>query len=96
MSVLRDLSLILLAIEAFAFALVPLMLFGSLVYGLGWLRRHENLPSWLRVAQAYLNLGRSYVELAMAIVARPVLFVGSILATVQRWLGSIATSAKER
>jgi hypothetical protein len=93
---LRDLSLILLAGEAFVMALVPLALLGGLVYSLWWLQRHENLPSWLRLAQAYLALGRAYVELAMRAVVRPILLVHSILATAQRWLDAIAMYAKGR
>ena len=96
MTVLRDLSLILLAIEAFVLAVVPLTLLGGLVYGLWWLQRHENLPSWLQLARTYLELGRSYVELAMATVVRPILFVDSILARVRKWLDAIAMSARGR
>ena len=96
MTTLRDLSLILLAVEAFALALVPLVLLGGAVYGLWYLQRHENLPSWLKVAQAYLALGRAYVELAMRAIIRPILLVHSLLATVQGWLGAIAMLAKGR
>ena len=96
MDLLRNLSLILLACEVFVIALMPLVLFGGLVYGLWWLQRHENLPSWLRVAQAYLALGRSYVELAMRIVVRPILQVHAALATARGWFEGIATIAKGR
>lgn len=94
MATLRDLSIILLAIEAFVVALAPLALFGGLVYGLWWLQRHENLPTWLQVARAYLALGRAYVELAMRTVIRPILVVHSVLATVQGWLGAMARFAR--
>ena len=90
MATLRDLSLILLACEAFAMALVPLMLLGAAVYGVWRLRRHENLPTWLQLAQAYLSLGRGYVELAMQALVRPILVVHSALAQVQGLLGAIA------
>jgi len=96
MTPLRNLSLILLAVEAFVLALVPLALCGGLVYGLWWLQRHENLPSWLRVAQAYLALGRGYVELAMRVVVRLILLIHSVMATVQNWLGAITKFAKGR
>lgn len=49
MAVLRDVALILLALEAFALALIPLALLGALVYGLSWLQRREHLPAWLKV-----------------------------------------------
>ena len=90
MTVLRDLSLILLAAGAFVMALIPLALLGGLVYGTWWLRRHENLPSWLRLAQAYLDLGRAYVEVAMSAVVRPILAVHSFLARILGLLGAIA------
>jgi hypothetical protein len=90
MTVLRDFALILLTAEAFVLALVPLVLLGGLVYGSWWLRRHENLPSWLRLAQSYVALGQAYVELAMAAIVRPILLVNSILATVRRWVGASA------
>jgi hypothetical protein len=96
MNWLRDFAVILLAIEIFVIALVPLMLFGGLVYGLWWLQRHENLPSWLRLAQAYLSLGQAYVELAMLTVIRPILRIHATLATVRSWLGGIVGFARGR
>jgi len=96
MAVIRDLSLILLAVEAFVLALVPLALLGGLAYATWWLRRHENLPRWLELAQAYLTLGQTYVEVAMRTVANPILQVHSFLATVQRWFGAIARLGGKR
>jgi hypothetical protein len=87
MAILRDLSIILIAIEAFFIALMPIVVLGAAIYGMGWLQKHENLPRWLKMAQAYESLGLAYVELAMAYVVRPFLFVHSALAAVQRWLG---------
>jgi hypothetical protein len=89
MTTLRDLSLILLACEVFIMALVPLVLLGGVIYGLWRLQRHENLPSWLKVAQAYLALGRGYVELAMRAAVRPILQAHSILATARGLLGAV-------
>jgi hypothetical protein len=94
MNWIRDLSLILLAIELFIMALVPLALFGGMVYGLWWLRRRENLPAWLKLGQAYVTLIQAYVELAMATAVRPILRVYTALATVQGWLGAIANLAR--
>ena len=96
MNWIRDLSLILLAAEIFVAALIPLLLCGGLVYGLWWLRRRENLPRWLKLAQSYLTLGRTYVELAMAVVVRPILVLNSALATAQGWLSVIAKPGGER
>jgi hypothetical protein len=86
MAILRDLSIILIALEAFIFALVPLVVLGALVYGVSWLRRHENLPHWLKMARAYESLGQAYVELAAAYIVRPFFFFHSVMARVQRWL----------
>jgi len=90
MSTIRDLSLILLAVEAFVVALVPLALMGGLVYATWWLRRHENLPRWLQLARGYLTLGQTYVEVAMRTAAQPILRIHSFLATLRRWFGAIA------
>ncbi len=95
MTLLSNLSLILLAAEAFILALVPLALLGGLVYGLWWLQRHENLPSWLGLARSYLELGRAYVELAMMTVVKPILMLHSAVATIQNWLGAITGFVKE-
>ena len=94
MNWLRDLSLILLAVEAFFIALAPLVLFAGLAYALWWLRRRENLPTWLKIVQAYVALVQAYVALAMASVVRPILRVHSALATVQGWLGAIVNLVK--
>ena len=75
-------------------ASVPLVLCGGLIYGLWWLQRHENLPTWLKIAQEYLALIQAYIELAMGAVVRPILQVHAALATVQGWLGGIAKFAK--
>lgn len=91
MPIVRDLSLILLAAVGFVAALVPVVLLGGLVYGAWWLQRHENLPSWLKVAHAYLDLARAYVELAMEVVVRPVLLVHTAIVTIQAWLGSVGS-----
>lgn len=96
MNVLRDLSLILLATQAFILTLIPLALSGGLVYGVWWLLRHRNLPTWLRVAREYLATGLSYVELAMESVARPVFAVYRVFATLQAWIHAIAAREAKR
>ncbi|MGD2178773.1 MAG: hypothetical protein PVG71_13235 [Anaerolineae bacterium] len=90
MNVLRDLSVILLAAEACIFILIPLALFAGLVYGVWWLLRHRNLPTWLRMAREYLMTGLSYVEVATEAVAKPVLAVHGALATVEAWIRAVA------
>ena len=94
MNWVRDFALILLAAEAFIMALIPLALFGGLVYGMWWLQRHENLPSWLQLIRSYLKLVQSYVELAMRMLVSPILKVHAALATVQGWLDGITKLLK--
>ncbi|MGD9002623.1 MAG: hypothetical protein PVF04_08160 [Anaerolineae bacterium] len=89
MEVLRDLSVILLAVEAFIFALIPLALFGGLVYGVWKLRRHRNLPTWLGIARSYLMTALSYVELAMQAVTKPVFAVHRAFANVEVWIRTV-------
>jgi hypothetical protein len=86
MNVLRDVSVILLAAEAFIFILIPLALFGGLAYGVWRLRRHRNLPTWLGIARNYLMTGLSYVERATEAVTRPVFAVHGARAAVEAWI----------
>ncbi len=96
MAIVRDLAIILLAIEAFVVALIPLALVGALVYGTGWLLRRDHLPAWLKVMQAYVALGRAYVALAMAAIVKPILVIHSILAFIQNWLNAIVKTGGEQ
>jgi hypothetical protein len=96
MAVLRDIAIIIIAVEMFVFALVPITLVGALVYGAWLLRKHENLPSWLKLAQAYLALGLGYVQLAMAIIVRPILMINSAVATVRGWVAGIAKAGGDK
>ena len=86
MSVLRDVSVILLAVEAFVLVFVPLAIFGGLVYGLWWLRRHENLPSWLKIMRAFFDRACQVIETGMSTVVRPIFAIHSAVATVKGWL----------
>ncbi|HDQ73501.1 MAG TPA: hypothetical protein ENN19_15610 [Chloroflexi bacterium] len=95
MAWIRDLAIILLAIEAFIVALVPLLIVGGLVYGMWWLLRRENLPAWLKMAQAYLDLACAYVKLAMAHVIRPFIWIQTTLATAHAWLETLTQFAKD-
>jgi hypothetical protein len=94
MAILRDISIILLVIIAMLLAMVPLLLIGSLVYGLGWLQRHENLPTWLGLVRAYVGLAQAYVDLGMAAVARPVIAVNSARAAFLGWRAAIVSVLK--
>jgi len=95
MNVLRDVSVILLAAEAFLFALIPLVFFGALVYGVWWLRMHRNMPTWLSAARAYLGLGLSYVETGMDALAKPVIVAHGVASRVEGW-GRALRGARDR
>lgn len=86
MGILRDISVIILSAGAFVFTLIPLALSGAAVYGVWWLLRHQNLPTWLRTGREYITLGLSYVELAMDVVRRPVFAVSAAVARVMGWI----------
>jgi hypothetical protein len=88
-NVLRDLSVILLAAEVFIFMLIPLALFGGLVYGVWRLRRHGNLPTWLGMGRSYLMTGLSYVERATEAVNKRTFAVHRTSATVEAWIRTV-------
>jgi len=91
MTVVRDVSIILLAIVAMLLATMPMMLLGALVYSLMRLARHRNLPAWLGLVNAYVSLAQAYVELGMATVARPILAASSARAGLQGWLAAVVS-----
>lgn len=86
MSILRDISVIILSAGAFIFTLIPLALFGVVVYGVWRLRRHQNLPTWLRKTRESVTLGLSYVDRAMDVVTKPVFAVHTAFARVAGWI----------
>ena len=86
MNVLRDISVIILAAGAFIFTLIPLVVSGAVVYGVWRLRRHRNLPTWLRRAREILMKASSAVETAMEMATRPIFAVHTAFATVGGWL----------
>ena len=96
MAILRDLSVIFLSGGLFLAALVPLVVLGALVYGLGWLMRRDHLPAWIKVVQAYLSLARAYVERAMAMIAQPVIAIGGLFARIESILTGIGKVGGEQ
>jgi len=96
MNVLRDISVILLAAEAFIFALIPLALFGALVYGVWRLRRHRNLPTWLRRGRDYVTLGLTYIEKALGMLTKPVIVAHTAFAIMGAWIGAVSGVDAER
>lgn len=93
--ILRDVSVILLAVEAFICTLIPLALSAAVVYGVWWLRRYRNLPTWLRTGREYTITGLSYVELAMEHVTKPIFAINRLFATVGAWIGILTRRGGE-
>lgn len=92
MPVVRDISIILLVAVAMLLATLPLALAGALVYGLGRLMQHRNLPTWLGLANAYVRVGQAYVELGMAHLSRPVLAISSGCAWIRSWARELGST----
>lgn len=86
---LRELSVILLAAQAFFCALIPLAISAGIVYGVWWLRRDRNLPTWLRTGREYFATGLSYVNRAMDGVTRPFFAVSKLVATLEAWIRAL-------
>ena len=84
MSVLRDLSLILLVTEATLFTLAVLAVLALINYFLICFRWWHVIPHWFAVARGYLTLGLRIVERICRVVATPVLVVGSVTAGLTR------------
>lgn len=89
MGILRDISVIILATGAFVFSLVPLALSGALVYGVWWLLKHENLPTWLGRGREMVTAGLTTVDLAMDGVTKPIFAVKAACAAVGGWIRGV-------
>jgi hypothetical protein len=72
MGVLRDIALILLAIEGAVFTLLVLVVLGAINYGMIRFRWWHVIPGWFAVGRSYLDIGLHYVERACEVVTKPV------------------------
>lgn len=82
-SPLRDISLILLCIEAMMLALVPLAAIIAAWWGVRWLR--QKLPPILARVRRYVTLVRLYAERASAAVVAPLIAVYVLAAQLRAW-----------
>jgi hypothetical protein len=69
---LRDLALILLALEAALGTLVVLAVIAAINYALFYFRWWRTLPRWFAIARGYLHQGRQAVEIGSRAVAAPI------------------------
>ncbi len=82
MGILRDLALILLALEAAIGSLVMVALLVAVHYGLYRSRWWRVLPRWLLTVRQYLVLGQRGVEQVSRRAAAPILTVASARAAL--------------
>ncbi len=82
MSILRDLAVILLALEATVMVLVVLAALALLNYGLFYIRWWHTIPHYASVVWKYLNMGIYLVKRACQLVAAPVFAVAEFVARV--------------
>jgi hypothetical protein len=75
MSVLRDVSLILLALEGAAFTLVILALLGAINYGLIRFRWWHTIPGWFALAWGYLRRGQQIIGRICRLLTAPIFAV---------------------
>lgn len=92
MSILRDLSLILLAAEVTLFTLAVLAVLAVVNYFALRSRWWHVIPSWFAVARGYLALGLRIVERICRLIVAPVMAIGSATAGVRRVLRSLPGS----
>jgi len=91
---LRDVSVILLAIESFVLLLIPAAILGACVYGVHWLRR--KLPPLFAQAHKYLALVQLYVNRACAAMVAPTIRMHAVAAQWGAWRNTLAGFVKEK
>ena len=96
MGTLRDLALILLALETALGTLVVLALMAAINYALFYFRWWEVLPRWFAIARGYLLRGQRAVESGSRVVASPVFTLVSTWAGVRAVAGSLRDGQKGR
>lgn len=86
MSTLRDIALIILALEGAIFTLIVLALLAGANYGLFRSRWWHRLPRLFAQVRGYLELGRSTMKRASRAVISPVFRVETTRATFSVWM----------
>jgi len=82
MSILRDVSLILLALEGVVFTLLALAALAAINYGLVRFRWWHTIPRWFGLLRGYLAIGQRWVEQACRIAVTPIMTVAAAVAAV--------------
>jgi hypothetical protein len=93
MAALRDVSVILLAIESFVLLLIPAAVIAATWYGVHWLRR--KLPSLFAQARKYLVLIQLCVNHVCGAVVAPLIAASARVAQLSAWWNTLARFVKE-
>ena len=93
MAALRDVSVILLAIESFILLLIPAAILAACVYGVHWLRRKLS-PVFAQVHK-YLALIQLYVSRVSAAAVAPIIKTRAVAAQWGAWWNTLARFVKE-
>ena len=83
-SVLRDVAVIILALEGAVFTLVAVSLLAVVNYGLFRFRWWHRVATWLTLARRYLDLGQRAVERACRAAVSPLMIVSATRAGLAR------------
>jgi hypothetical protein len=90
----RDVSIILLAVEAFIFGLVPAVLFFALFKGVSSLNR--KLPAAGLVVRRYFQRAERSTKVVSQRIAAPFITAGATTAQVKRWQHSLRSSFQSK
>jgi len=93
MAPLRDVAVILLALEAMVLMLVPAAAIGASWYGVRWLRR--KLPPLFAQARKILTLVRLYVERTGAATVAPLITIYAVAAQMRATWTSLISLVRE-
>jgi hypothetical protein len=91
---LRDLSIILLALEAFIIGLVPAALFFFMIKGVFWLNRKVSIAG-PRV-RGYFRKAERSTKIASEKIAAPFITASATTARVKRWQHTLAASSRPK
>jgi hypothetical protein len=86
MSTLRDIALIILAIEGAIITLILLALLAGANYGLFRSQWWHRLPRWFALVRAYLDMGRGTVERVSRAIVSPVFKAETTRASFSVWV----------
>jgi hypothetical protein len=90
----RDVSIILLAVEAFIFGLVPAALFFAIFKGVSALNR--KLPAAGLVVRSYFQRAERSTKVASERITAPFITAGATTAQVKRWQRSLRSSFRSK